>query len=142
MLHRRRQANECFEEQIILSLASRTAAINAANFPLGLARGVQWTLYVKTAGTSTLTFRVNSFTIMENLAQQISTNVVVTSAGIYVFSHHPDSRPQPPGEAGVTYNTNVVLQAMGLGSPGTVRASIAKGDASAWVFGVSARRVR
>lgn len=141
----RRASGGFYEEKILLPLGSRAAAVNGPNFSLGRARGILWTLYIKTAGLSTLTFRVNSITMLEGLAQQVSTNVVFNpgSEGTYLFHHHPFGAPQPAGEAAVTINTAVVKQVVGIGSPGTMRVGIAKGDtASAWVYGVSARRVR
>ena len=129
-----------FEEFIHLPLAVRTANITAAAFKSGRARGCLFTIYVKTAGTSTFQFRVSATNPIENQGWVPTVNVSMTTAGVYVVIVHPRADLQPPGEAADT-TAPAVLQCCRIPVPAICRGSIIKGDASEWEFGITARRL-
>lgn len=130
------------EEFIHIPLASRTGAITGGHIRPGPTRGALFILHVKTAGTSTLTFRVSAVSPMENQGYVPTANVVVSTAGTYVIAIGPGVAAQPPGEGADTVNGTVVVQTVAIPLPGIFRAGIIKGDASAWEFGVAVRKIR
>lgn len=131
-----------WEEFVNLPLAAYTASISGPQFKSGDARGCLFVVYVKTAGTSTLQFRCSAVNSIEAQGFVPTVNVSIPGAGVFLIVTHPTAEPQPPGEAGVTTDTAAVLQVVRMPPPAIWRASMVKGDASSWTFGVRARMLR
>lgn len=130
-----------YEEFESLSLAARTASITATRFNSGPARGAIFTIYIKTAGTSTFNFRTSAINNIEDQGWVPTANVAMTLAGVYVVVVHPQVCMQPAGESADT-TAAAVIQTVSIPAPAIWRPSIVKGDASSWTFGISVRRLR
>jgi hypothetical protein len=129
------------EEVIHIPLAvySGSGSILGALIRPGAARGALVTLYVKSAGTSTLLLRISGFDDVAGNSFQPTVNYTITTTGIYVMAVGPGVALQPPGEGADTTHANIV-QAVGMRPPGIWRISVGKGDTSAWELGCSVRQ--
>jgi len=131
-----------YEAGVDLPLATRAASVTSPPMRPQGARGLLLTIYVKTAGTGTLTFRVVETDQPQQSGTIVTVNVVLTTAGVYQVVMMPGAAAQPSGEVAVTTNTAVVLQVVGIPPGDRMRGSWVKSDGSDWTWGASVRRIR
>jgi len=133
---------QVYEDQIVLPLATYGGAgpINSPDQRAFGASGLYIVLHVKTAGTTTLALRIEGKEPFEGTYYQTNVDVTVTTAVRHMWIMGKDLAKTPPGEAAATIQS-AVRQLVAIPPPDTFRISIAKGDTSDWVFGVTVRRV-
>lgn len=138
-----------YEEQIVIPLAtygdlSGNTPANTQSSPpqraLG-ATGLVATLYAKTAVTSTLALLLVGIEGFESQEFTLNASKTITTASRHVWLFYPGAAPTPPGEGAATLLSTVVQQCVGIPIPDRFVVRVVKGDTSAWVFGVSIRRV-
>lgn len=131
-----------FEERILIPLASYSgsSSILSDTVKSGAAKRAMMLLYVKTAGTSNLLFRLSAIPFTGSNSYTPGLTVTVTTTGVYVIAWGRGLALQPAGEAAVTTST-AIARATSIPLPDRWRFSVGKGDVSAWEFGVSLRFV-
>lgn len=133
-----------YEEKIAIPLQSYSGASSVSSniYRSDRARWGVFVLYVKTAGTSNLLYRISAISPVTGSSNTYvpQVQVTVTTTGVYVIGWGPGLALQPPGEAADT-TAAAVARVVAIPLPDRWRFSIGKGDASAWEFGVSYRLV-
>jgi hypothetical protein len=128
------------EEIAHIPLASYTATQNGLTRNGMGARGVFVCVYVKTAGTGTITPFLSALASLSGNFSQINQNKTISVAGTYFFAWYPSDQRQPTGEAAASIHANCQQMADVI-LPAAFRVGFVKSDASAWEVGVSFRRI-
>jgi hypothetical protein len=140
---------EIYEDLTVIPLAtygdlSGATPANTVSSPMQAALGATGlvvTLYAKTAVTSTLALFLVGIEGFESQEFVMNVSKTVTTASRYVWLFYPGAAPTPAGEGAATLLNTVVQQCVGAPIPDRYKIRVTKGDTSAWVFGVSARRL-
>lgn len=147
--------SEIYEDLTVIPLAtygdlSGNTPANTVSSPeqrAAGATGLVVTLYAKTAGTSTLTVQLvgllTAAVFPGETTQEYVLNVTktITTASRFIWLFYPGAAPTPPGEVAATLLNTVVMQCVSVPIPDRFVLRVVKGDTSAWVFGVSMRRL-